>query len=201
MNKINKINKLNKMLYCIRHGQAQHNVNYLKHGSQTFYDSKYIDTRLTFIGISESIKLRDTWSDLKKIDLVITSPLFRALQTTMNLFKNKILDVPIISLECVREFPNSKQTCNKRSNKSELKRIFPYINFENLKSEHDNIWNPNKEENIDELNLRITEFNNFLSTRKEKNIRLIGHGSFIGQYKDKKINFLDNGDKEFIKLL
>ena len=53
-------------------------------------------------------------------------------------------------------------------------------------------------ENIDELNLRITEFNNFLSTRKEKNIRLIGHGSFIRQYKDKKINFLDNGDKELL---
>ena len=135
MNKINKINKLNKILYCIRHGQAQHNVNYLTYGSQTFYDSKYIDTRLTFVGISESIELRNTWSDLNKIELVITSPLFRALQTTTNLFKNRLLNVPILSLECVREFPNSKQTCNKRSNKSELKRIFPYINFENLKSE------------------------------------------------------------------
>ena len=41
---------MSKILYCIRHGLAEHNINYQKYGVSTFYDSKYVDTSLILLG-------------------------------------------------------------------------------------------------------------------------------------------------------
>ena len=35
---------MSKNLYCIRHGLAEHNINYLKYGCKTFYDPNFVDT-------------------------------------------------------------------------------------------------------------------------------------------------------------
>ena len=81
---------MNKNIYCVRHGQAIHNINFLKHGVSTFYDPNYVDTRLTEKGISQSIQLGKDWNDINDIDLVITSPQYRTLETTYNIFNQKL---------------------------------------------------------------------------------------------------------------
>ena len=58
------------------------------------------------------------------------------------------------------------------------------------------LWNDKREETIDELNQRITDFKKFISERSELKIAIVGHSSFIGQLKDQKIGLLENGDKE-----
>ena len=50
------------MLYCIRHGLAQHNLNYYKYGVQTFYHKMYKDTHLVSQGIQQAKTLRNNWS-------------------------------------------------------------------------------------------------------------------------------------------
>ena len=104
---------MSKLLYCIRHGLAEHNINYSKYGLSTFYDPNYVDTSLIPEGFQQAIELRNNWKQLNSIELVIVSPLKRTLQTAVELFKDH--PVPMIALECVREYPMGLQTCNKRS--------------------------------------------------------------------------------------
>jgi len=76
-----------KNIYCIRHGLAEHNINYHKYGVQTFYDPNYVDTKLLTHGFKQASELRETWEDINNIELVIVSPLRRTLQTANELFK------------------------------------------------------------------------------------------------------------------
>jgi len=185
---------MEKTLYLIRHGKSLHNINYEKYGSSTFYDDDFIDTPLVDEGIKGSISFGETWSEIENIDIVYVSSLTRALQTATNIFKN--IDTPIISLDIIREYPMGKQTCNKRSDKSELVNDFPDINFDNIYHNQDKLWLSDREETIDELDTRINTFINYIKNEPEQNICLIGHSSFIGQLKDKKISLMDNGDAE-----
>ena len=132
---------MSKNLYCIRHGLAEHNVNYLKYGLETFYDPNFVDTSLVEEGFKQASNLGKTWlnkkdpsgtgsnkkdpsgtgSNKKDIELVVVSPLKRTLQTATEIFKDT--DIPIISFELVREFPIGGHTCNKRSQKEYLMNI------------------------------------------------------------------------------
>lgn len=185
-----------KTLYCIRHGEAVHNINYFIYGSSTFYDPSHVDTPLTHKGFNQCILLRNSWDQLHNVELVVVSPLLRTLQTAQTMFK--YTQVPIIALECVREYPMGLQTCNKRSSKSELIKLFPTINMDDLLSEEDTLWNSVKEETIEELDQRILSFHTWLSSREESVIALVNHGAYIGQLKDSEIRLLDDGKKELI---
>jgi len=167
---------MSKNLYCIRHGLAEHNVNYLKYGCKTFYDPNFVDTSLVEEGFKQAANLGETWlnkkdpsgtgSNIDDIELVVVSPLKRTLQTATEIFKGK--SVPIISFELAREYPIGGHTCNKRSKKEYLMNTFPNINFDNIKEGEDYLWNSEKQESIHELDLRINTFKKFIEKRPEK---------------------------------
>ena len=183
-----------KLLYCIRHGIAEHNVNYLKYGVQTFYDPKFTDTSLVKEGFQQARNLRNSWLNLKDIELVIVSPLKRTLQTATEIFKDH--SVPIIALDYSREYPLGEHTCNKRSSKELYMKDFPHINFDNLQTDQDEIWLSHRRETMDELNTRIYKLKQFIVDRPETKIALVNHSSFIGQMKDQEIRYLENGQEE-----
>ena len=185
---------MTKNLYCIRHGQALHNVLYKKYGSDIFLNLEYKDTLLTPLGYEQSINLSKTWKNLNEIQLVIVSPLKRTLQTAQNIFNNK--DVPMLAFDYCREFPLGLHTCNKRSSKDELNILYPNVDFSNLQTNYDELWFPNRLETKDELNNRIKQTLKFIESRPEKNIAFVNHNSFIGQLKDQKILLMDNGSQE-----
>lgn len=195
---------MSKSLYCIRHGLAEHNVNYLKYGCKTFYDPNFVDTSLVEDGFKQASNLGETWlnkkdpsgtgSNIDDIELVVVSPLKRTLQTATEIFKDT--SIPIISFELAREYPIGGHTCNKRSQKEYLMKMFPNINFDDIKDGEDYLWNPEVEESIHELDLRINIFKKFIEGRPEKNIALVGHSSFIGQLKDNHIKYIENGEEE-----
>ena len=56
---------MSKNLYCIRHGLAEHNVNYLKYGCKTFYDPNFVDTSLVEEGFKQASNLGETWLNKK----------------------------------------------------------------------------------------------------------------------------------------
>ena len=184
-----------KNLYFIRHGISLHNVLFIKEGKKVFYDKRYYDTGLTSDGIEQSVYLRNTWNGIDKIDLVLCSSLSRTLETTRNIFMG--MDIPILALDILKEFPQGKQTCNKRKDKKLLINEYPEIDFTNV-DEIDMMWKHEREETIDELNERILELNKFLQGREENEIAIVGHSSFIGQYKDKKIGLMEHGNEELL---
>lgn len=184
---------MSKLLYLIRHGRALHNDNYLKYGEKTFYDPKFKDTRLTNIGHGQSNFLNKNWNKINDIDLVLVSPLYRTLQTAENIFKN--VDVPIIALEDLREYPYNSQTCNYRSNKITIENDFPHIDFNNI-SVVDEKFNIKETETIQSLENRIMNINKYIQNRKENTICIVSHSIFLEKMKDNKISLIEQGEKE-----
>jgi broad specificity phosphatase PhoE len=185
---------MNKTLYLIRHGQAKHNELFLKIGTDAFYGDENIDTKLTEEGHVQSKELGDTWINKNDIELILTSTQSRCLQTTMNIFRDT--DIPIFALECLREYPLGSHTCNKRSDKYILEEIYKKINFDDLLSDKDQLWRPDRVETIEELDERILLFKEYLKLIPQTKIAIVSHSGFIGRYKDKYIRYIENGDTE-----
>ena len=178
-------------LFAIRHGEATHNVLFKKVGMSTFFDENYYDTELTQNGFNQAQELGNKWTDKNKMDLVIVSPLSRTLQTAVNIFKN--MNVKIIALDCLKEYPQGLHTCNRRKNKSDLINLFPTIDFTNLDSNEDLMWSDCESETIDELLQRMNKMYDFIEKTNYKNIALVGHNSFISMIKDQKLNRNEDG--------
>jgi broad specificity phosphatase PhoE len=189
-----------KKLYCIRHGEATHNILFKQVGMSTFFDKNYYDTELTDVGFNQAIELGNTWEDKDKVNIVLVSPLSRTLQTAMNVFKQsgvfKQCNIKIIALDCLKEYPQGLHTCNKRKSKSILINKFPEIDFSLLDSEEDNMWSDTKLESIDELLQRMNKMYDFIDNNNYENICLVGHNSFISMIKDQKLNRNEDGLEE-----
>ena len=134
-------------------------------------------------------KLEAASNELNHIefDLIVSSPLSRALQTYEIIFSKRDIDLKINPLH--RE--HVVHSCDIGKQPDELKKIFPNLNFEKLEKYW---WNNGKKieektilfESIAELDLRVKKFQKFIKNREEKRIAIIGHGTFyskiIGYY-------------------
>lgn len=181
-------------LYCIRHGEATHNVLYEKIGMKAFINNNYYDTKLTNKGFNQSIELGKNWEEKNKIELVIVSPLSRTLQTAINIFKDT--NVKIVAYDFLKEYPQGKHTCNKRTNKNELINNFPQIDFTYLESDEDEMWKSDSIESIDSLLQRINKMYDFIDANNYTNIALVGHNSYISMMKYGKFLHKDDGEEE-----
>ena len=169
---------MKKVLYCIRHGTALHNVLFWEQGEDVY--KKYRDTPLVKKGVDEAKVLGETWEDIDKIELVIVSPLLRTLQTADNIFSKK--DVPMIALDCVMEYSQGLDLCNKRKSIIEYKPCYPKVDFSHIKDDVETRWREDKYETVEELNERIKEMIKFIKTRKEIHIAIVSHSSYLGHY-------------------
>ena len=175
-----------KNIYLIRHGLAQHNVNYLLFGKEAYIGEENIDTQLVPEGIKQAKKLGETWKNINDIDFVLVSPLTRTLQTAQHIFKD--VKVPIVACEELKEFSQGIQTCNKRIEKSKLKENFPFVDFSLIRTEKDEMWNPERFETEKELSERVDIVRNFIKTLRVENVAIISHSTFIMKYYYQKIS-------------
>lgn len=164
---------INKQITCIRHGKSTHNVDFHERGEIAFTDPKHEDANLTDLGIDQAKQLS---KNIGKFDLVVSSPLTRTLQTTLNVFG----EVPVIVLDELMEFPLGSHTPNKRKKKSELIKLYPTTyNFNNIYELPPDL---NKPEELKDLELRILALNNWIDKRSETKIALVGHCSFFSEF-------------------
>ena len=169
-----------KNIYCIRHGLALHNVLGQEIGSKAYFLEKCFDAPLVDKGILQAKELGKKWDNLEKIQKVFVSPLTRTLQTTENIFKDKI-GLKIIALDGIKEFPQGMETCNKRREKKELEMNFKNIDFSELDSDTDQMWREDRFETIEELEQRIEDFKNLLKKLDDENVAVVSHSSFLKQ--------------------
>ena len=169
-----------KNIYCIRHGLALHNVLGQEIGSKAYFLEKCFDAPLVDKGILQAKELGKKWDNLDKIQKVFVSPLTRTLQTTENIFKDKI-GLKIIALDGIKEFPQGMETCNKRREKKELEVNFKNIDFSELDSDTDQMWREDRFETIEELEQRIEDFINLLKKLDDENVAVVSHSSFLKQ--------------------
>eukprot|EP01084_Bolivina_argentea_P259309 437501_1 len=200
---LSKLKGEKKTLYCIRHAESEANAarkNTATWFTADFWDGNFntgiTDPEVSSKGQKEITKLKlklelSNFLMKNKIDLIITSPLIRTIDTTLSLFHDEISScgVPIIVHPDCRPY-NSKSSSSISSNsKSELELKYANYNLDFTYLKHSK-WDKKdfkEEKEIDkyvfesekETKMRLKGFKLFLSGRKEKNIVIVSHCGFL----------------------
>jgi broad specificity phosphatase PhoE len=155
-------------IHLIRHGQSTFNALFDLH----------FDARLSQIGIEQVAAARQAALDIPA-DLVVVSPLTRAIQTAVGLFGE--VDVPIIVTDLHRE--RLENTCDIGRSPSALSAEFPMLTFDHLS---DPWWHNGPEDDrgvaVEPDHLfarRVTDFSLWLRARPEDVVVVVGHGEFL----------------------
>lgn len=155
-----------KVVFGIRHGQAWHNVLYEKFGKKAF--SEYRDTTLTAYGMQQAV-----YAHPPQVDIVFVSPCLRTLQTASLMFPK----TKKFAIECLKEYPQDIEICNRRSSKSFLQQCFPDIDFSDLVDEEQD-W-PNQSTTHAQNKERIQTI---VSMCPESTIALVTHSTWLKYY-------------------
>ncbi|KAK9690561.1 hypothetical protein RND81_09G137700 [Saponaria officinalis] len=195
-----------KTIHLVRHAQGLHNVEGDKNYG-AYLKPEYFDAPLTPLGWKQVDVLRKNVnaSGLQKsIELVITSPLLRTMQTAVGVFGGESgtdgSDVPplmvanagnsdhsaisslncppIMAVELCREHMGV-HPCDQRRHIHEYKCMFPAIDFSQIESDEDVLWKADVRETKPEVAERGIKFMNWLWTRKEKEIAVVTHSAFL----------------------
>ncbi|RID57264.1 hypothetical protein BRARA_F00652 [Brassica rapa] len=158
-----------KTLHLVRHAQGIHNVE-IEKGELTALSGKLFDAHLSLTGIQQVSDMRKEISKsglLNTVQLVITSPLRRAMQTSVGIFRGQEdmnqSDIfpkvnnspPIVALEICRE--------------------------RMIESDEDAQWQAEEREDMEEVSARGLHFLKWLWERPEKDIAVVSHGIFLQQ--------------------
>ncbi|GAV65102.1 His_Phos_1 domain-containing protein [Cephalotus follicularis] len=195
-----------KTIHLVRHAQGIHNVDGDKN-YKAYLSPEYFDAQLTPLGWQQVDNLRKHVQESglsKRIELVISSPLLRTLQTAVGVFGGEgytdrmdilplmvanagnsgraaisSLNCPeIIAVELCREHLGV-HPCDRRRSISDYQFLFPAVDFSLIESDEDVLWKENVREKKEELAARGLKFMNWLWTRKEKDIAIVTHSGFL----------------------
>ena len=159
----------------IRHGQSTFNAHY----EATGMDPMHFDARLTPLGESQVVAARDRYTD-RDYDVVIASPLTRAIQTAHGIFGERDIRIEICALH--REWQIS--SCDIGRGVAELQADFPHLDFSGL---DDPWWHHDApasalgfpQETEQHLATRVAAFVAMITARPEQRIAVVGHGDFF----------------------
>ena len=166
-----------KAVYCIRHGESTFNAAYRATG----VDPLHPDAPLTEEGHRQVLEARERLRDIA-FDLVVTSPLTRALQTTTGLFSDHPAQPAVLVEALHREHGGS--SCDIGRAPALLTAEFPHFALDHLP---DIWWHQEGEpdpnglcyEPIERLQERVEAFRGWLRARPERTIAVVGHGTFF----------------------
>jgi broad specificity phosphatase PhoE len=162
------------------------------------------DAPLTDVGIKQakglssanrrSISKTDT---LPEIDLIVSSPLSRAIDTAMLVFPKKCEEVPFICNENIRE-RNGWLLNAKRMKSSELTKKYPGVDFSYLETEEDVLWDEKELESAGDCAERGRKTLDFIWERRatNKHVVLAAHGGiFHALFNEHPLVHADEGMK------
>ena len=166
-----------KTILCVRHGESTFNAA----ARGGVGDPLHYDAPLNDVGRQQVLLAREVLHQ-RAIDLVITTPLTRALQTTAGLFADHPSSPPILVESLHRE--RVENSCDVGRSPALLSKAFPSFAFDHLPD----IWwhhhdSPDERgvciEPMDVVQARAREFKRFLLQRPERSIAVVGHGTFF----------------------
>jgi broad specificity phosphatase PhoE len=159
----------------IRHGQSTFNAHYEATGE----DPLHFDSRLSDLGESQVAAARDRYRD-RDYDVVLASPLTRAIQTAHGIFGDRGIPIEICAVH--REWQIS--SCDIGRGVTELRNDFPHLDFSRL---CDPWWRHDApacplgfpQETEAHLQERVAAFIALIAARPEERIAVVGHGDFF----------------------
>lgn len=161
-----------KTVYFVRHGQAIHNVAKETHTGpdNPYLDPSLTDAPLTPLGKEQAQALREATAALP-IDVVVVSPLVRAVETAYLAFEAQLeRGVPFVAVELCRE-QIGQNLCDARRPRAIASAAFPRVDFGAIEEE-DTLFTPGRETLI-QLAQRAGAFLTGLSQRPEQVIAVV----------------------------
>lgn len=166
-----------KSIHLIRHGQSVFNAAF---DAVARVDPMIFDAPLSPLGREQAAALRTEVHALG-VELVVTSPLTRAIETTLHAFG---LDHAPVHVEALHR-ERLEHSGDVGRSPRELRRDFPAFVFDHL---DDPWWHSDGShpqtivlEPEDVLLGRVSSFRAWLAKRPERNIAVIGHGTFLNR--------------------
>jgi broad specificity phosphatase PhoE len=181
-----------KIVHFQRHGQGYHNLlgDVLRDvgikpdifssdpAINPWIRPEIVDSPLTELGKRQCEGQRAVASLLKP-EVMVVSPLLRAVQTAKLSFADYETTGPWIAHEGCRE-ELGWLVCNKRRKLSEIKADFPKLQFPSDMTEDDTMWDPSEFESDRHKADRIYDFLvDFLAERPERNIAVVCHSAWL----------------------
>jgi broad specificity phosphatase PhoE len=173
-----------KVIHVVRHGQAAHNVA-AEQSKLEYLRQDLEDAELTEFGISQCQELsQSAQGQLGNVELVISSPLNRAMQTTTHSFPFLLeRGVPWVAVEHIRE-QTGLHPCDSRRPISEKKVKFPHFNFDDIENDEDILYPKylNEREPLESVISRGNEFLEWVWERPEKEMVMVTHAAFLRNF-------------------
>ena len=166
-----------RSILCIRHGESTFNAAW----RAACVDPLHFDAPLTEDGHRQVREARTALHE-RPVELVITSPLTRALQTATGLFEGHPNRPRYLVAHLARE--RLENSCDQGRAPALLARDFPALDFTALA----NVWWHTDEapdhrgislEPVEHVEKRAAEFRRFLHARPERCIAVVAHGTFL----------------------
>jgi broad specificity phosphatase PhoE len=185
-----------KIVHFQRHGQGYHNLlgditrefgKEIKIDNPDPKENPFVrpeiqDSPLTHFGRSEAMTRQSEVKSLKLApEVVIVSPLHRAIQTALITFESCHKDgIPFVAHEGCRE-QLGLLTCNKALPLSQTKVDFPTVDFDMIShGEEDSLWSPKERERpVPEANRVYNFLTDFLMHRTEEEIAVVCHSAWL----------------------
>jgi broad specificity phosphatase PhoE len=193
-------------IYLVRHAESEHNVS---------KDFSQLDPALTPLGLQQAAELGEIFPYSSQVATILTSPLRRAIQTTLSAFPH-ILDRQYFEPGSKKGVENgaklvvdadlqerSALPCDTGSDRAVLEESFPGLNFQRLKQNwhvKEGIYSET-DEAVKERAKRVRGRLADLSSQQEgerKDILVVTHGTFMKFLtEDWQIDLPKAGWKEF----
>jgi broad specificity phosphatase PhoE len=203
-----------KVIHFQRHGQGYHNLIGEMYSSllgrsiniddkdpsqNPFIREETLDSPLTEKGRVECAARRTEAAKLKP-QVIIVSPLHRAIQTSILSFADHVNSVKWIAHEGAREQLGWLQ-CNKRRPLPATKLEFPNVDFSEMlfTEDEDVLWHPERRESPAQETDRIYKFlTEFIMDRPEQELAVVGHSAWLFTMCNAVV---DCGDDDVLKSL
>lgn len=169
-----------KVIHWMRHGQTEMNVHLGSHftPNEGYEDPLLYDTRLTEEGKAQAMLARvDAKALFPKPEILVTSPLTRALHTAELAFENSLACPTVVEPMCSERIWLSSDVGRQPN---ELQADFPTLDLDNL----DDVWWHNNgsgdvqhilAETPDEFGIRMEAFRTYLRQRPEEVLAVVTH--------------------------
>ncbi|CAM9610841.1 unnamed protein product, partial [Choristocarpus tenellus] len=165
----------------MRHSIAVHNEAAARSGpndlESVYLCEAYADASLSDRGFSMVHDARDTLQGLQPTpDIVLTSPLTRAIQTAIAMFEGT--GIPIVVLPEIRE-AYGRFPCDRHQDKPELVNKFDGVVDLSLMEDMDTMWNADCREDMTHLANRAAKFLDSVLRRGDGHVFVVSHGVFM----------------------
>lgn len=178
-----------KIIYFVRHGEGTHNVIGRTSPHKCDCAEGVTSETCPYVGIDPDPHLTDCgrqqamdqqgWSSCLPVppQVVLVSPLARAVETGLLVFAHLVNKVPFVAEELARE-RSGRHVCDKRRSLTEIKEEYPIVDFSHIASVSDTLWTEERESRLSCAE-RGQELLDLIFTRPEKSLAVVSHSAFL----------------------